>query len=268
MNIRRMSIRELQAMIASVDVERYPEIIALLRNDPRGGVQRIVGLCEARLTERQKDQDRLIGMYSFERQVWAMGYRRVVGLDEAGRGPLAGPVVAGAVVLPREIYLPGLDDSKRVPEKRREELFELIREKALAVGVGMVNPEGIDEENILRASYLAMERAVEDLRTIPDYLLIDAIKLPSVSVPQTSIIGGDALSASIAVASIVAKVTRDRYMIEMDRLYPQYGFAANKGYGTPEHRQALVRYGPCPIHRLTFAPVREAARTREEVAGA
>jgi ribonuclease HII len=207
-------------------------------------------------------------MYSFERQVWAMGYRRVVGLDEAGRGPLAGPVAAGAVILPREIYLPGLDDSKRVPEKRREELYKIIRERALAVGVGMVDPEGIDEENILWASYLAMERALEDLKMSPDYLLVDAIRLPSVSAPQTPIIGGDALSASIAAASIVAKVTRDRYMVEMDQLYPEYGFAANKGYGTPEHRQALERYGPCRIHRLSFAPVREAARTRGEMAGA
>lgn len=268
MNIRRMSIKELQAMIASVDLEQYPQIISSLRDDPRGGVQRLVALCETRLAERQKDQDRLLGMFSFERQVWAMGYRKVAGIDEAGRGPLAGPVVAGAVILPREIFLPGLDDSKRVPEKRREELFELIKGKALAVGVGMVNPDGIDEENILRATYTAMERAVADLKDVPDYLLIDAIRLPSVSVPQTPIIGGDALSASIAAASIVAKVTRDRYMIEMDRLYPQYGFAANKGYGTPEHRQALERYGPCPIHRLSFAPVREAARGKEGVAGA
>jgi ribonuclease HII len=256
-NIKKMSLKKLQNLMNERGPEIYPEIIQVLGQDPRGGAQKLVRYCQVKLEEWQRERERLSRMFSYERQVWAMGYRLVAGLEEAGRGPLAGPVVAAAVILPGEAYLPGLDDSKRLSARRRQELYELIRERAVAIGIGMVHPEGIDEANVMMATYKAMVKAVNHLAVSPDYLLIDALHLPGVTHPQSPIVGGEGLSCSIAAASIVAKVTRDNHMIEMDRLYPQYGFAHHKGYGTAEHREALEKYGPCPIHRKTFGPVRE-----------
>lgn len=252
-----MSLKKLQNLINEQGPEIYPEVIRILGQDPRGGAQKLVRFCQMRMEEHHKEKDRLARMFSYERQVWAMGYKLVAGLDEAGRGPLAGPVVAAAVILPGETYLPGLDDSKRLSPKRRQELYEMIREQAIAVGIGMVHPDGIDEANVMMATYKAMVKAVHDLKIPPDYLLIDALHLPGVTQPQAPIVGGEGLSCSIAAASIVAKVTRDEFMIEMDKEYPQYGFANHKGYGTAEHREALEKHGPCPIHRRTFGAVRE-----------
>lgn len=176
----------------------------------------------------------------------------ICGIDEAGRGPLAGPVVAAAVVLPKDCRILYLNDSKKLSEKKRDLLFDQIREKAVAYGIGMAGPGRVDEINILRATYEAMRQAVEKLGIVPDILLNDAVTIPGLDITQVPIVKGDAKSVSIAAASILAKVTRDRMMAEYDKQYPVYGFAKHKGYGTAAHIEALRRHGPCPIHRMTF----------------
>ena len=206
----------------------------------------------------RKTQEQLIAQYHemsyYENQLREKGYRYIAGLDEAGRGPLAGPVVAGAVILPpdTELVIPGVDDSKKLSSLRRGKLLEEIKEKATAWAVGIVDVETIDQINILQATKKAMKQAVEGLQAAPEVLLIDAVELAQVSLPQQPLIHGDALSVSIAAASIVAKETRDAMMIALDSLYPEYGFASNKGYGSAQHIAALRKYGPCPIHRRTF----------------
>lgn len=196
-------------------------------------------------------------LYAFESQVRRQGYRIIAGLDEAGRGPLAGPVVAAAVILPHGAEISGLDDSKKLTPARREAVLEIVREKALAIGVGMADHEAIDRINILQATLAAMHSAVANLHLAPDFLLIDGINTIPVNIPQKTIKKGDSLSASIAAASIVAKVTRDRLMEEYDLLYPGYGFASHKGYGAATHLAAIAALGPSPIHRRTFRGVRE-----------
>ena len=193
----------------------------------------------------------------FELEARRRGYRRIAGLDEAGRGPLAGPVVASAVVLPTRCRLIGCDDSKLLTESEREELYLAIVQRAVGIGVGSATEEEIDRLNILEATRLAMLRALAGLRPQPDCLLIDAISLPQCTLPIRSIIKGDALCMSVAAASIVAKVTRDRLMVEYHRQYPHYNFLSHKGYGTEEHLKQLAAHGPCLIHRRTYAPVAE-----------
>jgi len=200
-------------------------------------------------------QGRLEDFRRLEERLRASGYKSIVGLDEAGRGPLAGPVVAAAVVLPEGFDLEGIDDSKKLSSEKRERLFERILESALSVGVGKILSEGIDQEDILKATRRAMKEAVLQLQPPADFLLIDAVHLEALDLPQRSIIKGDTLSVSIAAASIVAKVTRDRLMLEFGRLYPQYLLEQNKGYGTPDHLESLRKYGPTPIHRKSFRPV-------------
>ena len=199
------------------------------------------------------------GLYSFEREAWSQGFRLVAGVDEVGRGPLAGPVVAAAVILDPARRIPGLRDSKLLTEAERERLAEEIRIRALAVGVAEVDAPTIDRINILESTRLAMREALALLDTPPELVLIDAVRLPPLGYPQRAIIKGDRRSASIAAASIVAKVHRDRLMAEWDRHYPGYGFAEHKGYGTNTHQAALRRYGPCPLHRMRFVNVRRAA---------
>lgn len=193
----------------------------------------------------------------FETEARRCGYRLVAGLDEAGRGPLAGPVVAAVVILPRRCLLQGLDDSKQVAEPDRERLYGEITRRALGVGIGSASEREIDALNILEATRLAMGRAIRALAPLPDFLLIDAVLLPSVSLPQRAIIKGDGLSVSIAAASIMAKVTRDRLMLDYHRRYPQYNFQAHKGYPTAEHLRLLAEHGPCEIHRRSFRPVQQ-----------
>lgn len=200
----------------------------------------------------------------FETEARRCGYRLVAGLDEAGRGPLAGPVVAAAVILPRRCQLAGLNDSKQLTEMERERLYDEIRQRAVGIGVGQASEREIDAMNILEATRLAMSRAIQALPAMPDYLLLDAIELSAVSLPQRAIIKGDTLSVSIAAASIVAKVTRDRLMGDYHRQYPQYNFQAHKGYGTAEHLRMLAAHGPCAIHRRSFRPVGEAATAAEQ----
>ncbi len=198
----------------------------------------------------QKEQERMYELFAYEREYAA--YQAICGIDEVGRGPLAGPVVAGAVILPKDCDILYINDSKKLSEKKREMLFDEIMEKAVAVGIGIVGPERIDEINILQATYEAMREAISKLEVQPDLLLNDAVKIPGVTLPQVSIIKGDAKSASIGAASIIAKVTRDRMMMEYDFIFPEYGFAANKGYGTAVHIEALKKLGPTPIHRRSF----------------
>ena len=190
--------------------------------------------------------------YSWEQKAKEQGYSLVCGIDEAGRGPLAGPVYAAAVILPDGLELPGLNDSKKLTEKKREELFSLICEKAVAYGIGCASEQEIDEINILQATYLAMRRAVEELPVPAEYALVDGNRMPPLAIPGETIVKGDASSASIAAASILAKVSRDRVMKMMDEVYPQYQFSKHKGYGTKLHVEMLREYGPSPIHRKTF----------------
>ena len=197
-----------------------------------------------------KERERLEGMRSFEHQY--EGYGAVCGIDEVGRGPLAGPVVAGAVILPTDCEILYLNDSKKLSEKKRELLYDEIMEKAVATGIGVISPARIDEINILQATYEAMRMAISNLKVQPSVLLNDAVTIPLVEIPQVPIIKGDAKSVSIAAASIIAKVTRDHMMVEYEEIYPGYGFASNKGYGSAQHIAALKELGPTPIHRRTF----------------
>ena len=209
------------------------------------------------LISAETEAERLHRMQRYERMAYQDGAEYVAGVDEAGRGCLAGPVVAAAVILPGEWTLPEINDSKQLTSSQRDKLFPLIREQAVSVGVGIIPATTIDQVNILQATYLAMEQAIAALDPTPQYLLLDAVTLKNVPIRQRGIKKGDSLSISIAAASIVAKVTRDRLMVEYGKQYPQYGFADHKGYGTKQHRHAIVTHGPCPIHRKTFRKVKE-----------
>lgn len=195
-------------------------------------------------------------MKEFENELYNNGINFIAGIDEVGRGPLVGPVVTAAVILPKDFYDERINDSKKLTEKKRELLYDVIMENALSVGIGISSPEVIDEINILNATKKAMIEAINNLSIKPEHLLIDAVKL-DIDIPQTSIIKGDAKSQSIASASIIAKVTRDRMMLELDKKYPMYDFKHNKGYGTKKHIEALYKYGPLKEHRKSFAPVSE-----------
>ena len=209
------------------------------------------------MTEKEsKDRQRVAALYEYERQAREEGFNLVAGVDEAGRGPLAGPVAVAAVILPKEIYLPYLNDSKKLSEKRREILFDMIKEQAVAYSVVFVDKNTIDRENIYQATQNGMYDAILKLNPKPDKILIDAMPLEKLPIPHLSIVKGDAKSASIAAASILAKVTRDRFMREMDAIYPEYGFKNHKGYGTKAHIEAIKKYGPCPLHRETFEPIK------------
>ncbi|MBP3420737.1 MAG: ribonuclease HII [Lachnospiraceae bacterium] len=220
------------------------------QNDERSGVVALCNQAVKRMAAYEKEVARMEEMFTYERQFAA--FTAICGIDEVGRGPLAGPVVAGAVILPKDCDILYLNDSKKLSAKMRDKLYDEIMEKAVAVGIGYASEKRIDEINILNATYEAMREAIEKCGIKPDILLNDAVTIPGISVKQVPIIKGDAKSASIAAASIVAKVTRDRLMEEMDEKYPGYGFASNKGYGSAEHIAALKKIGPCEIHRRTF----------------
>lgn len=198
----------------------------------------------------EQERQRIYEISAYEREY--EGYEYICGIDEVGRGPLAGPVVAGAVILPKNCDILFINDSKKLTEKKREELYDVIMEKAVACGIGMVSPERIDEINILQATYEAMRLAIHNLSVRPTLLLNDAVTIPEVDIKQVPIIKGDAKSISIGAASIIAKVTRDRLMVQYAEIYPQYGFKSNKGYGSKTHTEALKKYGPTPIHRRSF----------------
>lgn len=245
------SIRDIKEEFqTAVDLETKEKLAQSYQTDSRKGVQDLIARVYREKEKLQSELERLEGMKQFEKKY--ADYTAICGIDEAGRGPLAGPVVAGAVILPKDCSILYLNDSKQVSASRRDELFDEIQEKVIASAVGIVSPQRIDEINILQATYEAMHQAVEGLRVTPDLLLVDAVTIPAMPMKQVGIIKGDAKSVSIAAASILAKVTRDRMMVEYDALYPEYGFAKHKGYGSQMHIEAIREYGPCPIHRRTF----------------
>ncbi|MCR5254331.1 MAG: ribonuclease HII [Acetatifactor sp.] len=234
---------------ASSDNE-LPELIKEFENDDRKAVVTLVEAAKKRLQKLEIEKKRIEKLWEFERKY--PDYEFICGIDEVGRGPLAGPVVAGAVILPKDCDILYVNDSKKLSEKKREELYSIIEEKAISAAVGFASPERIDEINILQATYEAMREAISKLSPAPDLCLNDAVKIPGIDIKQVPIIKGDAKSISIGAASIYAKVTRDRMMVDYDYVYPEYGFASNKGYGSAEHIAALQKYGPTPIHRKTF----------------
>ncbi len=250
-----MKIQEIKAAYQTLDPDDEPmlqQFIHTYGTDERSGVQTLVEQTKKKLAQLETEYVRSEKMLAFERKYHAIGSRYICGIDEVGRGPLAGPVVACAVILPEDEMLLYLNDSKQVPRKKREILYDIIREKAVAYGIGVVSEKRIDEINILQATYEAMRMAIANLKVQPDLLLNDAVRIPEVDIKQVPIIKGDTLSASIAAASIVAKVTRDRMMVEYDKVYPGYDFASNMGYGSAKHYAGLDKLGPCGIHRRTY----------------
>ncbi|MCM1179612.1 MAG: ribonuclease HII [Clostridium sp.] len=245
-----MNIGEIKDLLKNAKTEELPALIERFANDERTGVKKLVAGAKKRIEAFDKEVERTYRMKEYERKYDNCRY--ICGVDEVGRGPLAGPLVAAAVILPKDEDIYYLNDSKQLSEKKREQLFEEIMEKAIAVGIGFADEKCIDEINVLQADYVAMREAIRKLRVKPDILLNDAVTIPEVEIAQVPIIKGDAKSVSIAAASIVAKVTRDRFMIEMDQKYPGYGFAGNKGYGSAQHIARIKEAGPTPIHRRTF----------------
>ena len=245
-----MKIGEIRDLLQAAENQMLPDFIARFESDERSGVRQLVQRAQKRLDALEKERERLMAMHQYEEQYKEC--QAICGIDEAGRGPLAGPVVAAAVILPKDCEILYLNDSKQLSAKKRELLYAEIMEKAVSVGVGYAPPQRIDEINILQATYEAMRQAVNKLSVCPDILLNDAVRIPGLSMQQVPIVKGDAKSVSIAAASIIAKVTRDRLMMEYDKAMPQYHFAANKGYGSAEHIEALAVYGASPIHRRSF----------------
>ncbi|WP_072449154.1 ribonuclease HII [Blautia sp. Marseille-P3201T] len=244
------SIQEIKEKFKNTSLQELPALCEIYGADERKGVQKLVEQGQKRVLALEKEKERLKQMREFEHKYEHLGY--ICGIDEVGRGPFAGPVVAGAVILPPDCEILYVNDSKQLSEKMREQLYDEIMEKAVSVAVGYASPQRIDEINILQATYEAMREAVSKLEVTPQILLNDAVTIPQITIPQVPIIKGDAKSISIAAASIVAKVTRDRLMREYDRIMPEYGFASNKGYGSKEHIEAIKKYGPTPIHRRSF----------------
>lgn len=244
------TISEIKKELELAEESLREELLIEYAKDTRSGVTALVRRYEKEKEKLEQEKVRIEQMKVYEKQYDHVGY--ICGIDEAGRGPLAGPVVAGAVILPKDSKILWLNDSKKLSAKKREELYDVIMKEAVAVGVGYASPARIDEINILQATYEAMREAISKLRMKPQILLNDAVTIPGVEIPQVPIIKGDAKSVSIAAASIIAKVTRDRLMIEYDKIMPEYGFAAHKGYGAQSHIEAIKKYGPSPIHRKTF----------------
>lgn len=244
------SISEISALIKNAEISELQEILDEFKTDERSGVIKAVQSGMKRIEALENEKKRIYALSEYERKYADFGL--ICGIDEVGRGPLAGPVVAGAVILPKDCDILYINDSKQVPEKMREKLYVEIKEKAVACAVGHASAQRIDEINILQATYEAMREAIKLLGVEPDILLNDAVTIPGVNVKQVPIIKGDAKSISIGAASIYAKVTRDREMAEYDAMYPEYGFAKHVGYGTAAHIAAIKEFGPCPIHRRSF----------------
>ncbi len=243
-------IGEIKEELNRYSAENLTGFIEKYKNDPRFGTAKLVETAKKRYEKLLAEKARIETLKKYEKEY--DNYTYICGIDEAGRGPLAGPVVAGAVILPKDCRILYINDSKKLSPKKREELYDVIMEQAVSAATGMTDHERIDEINILQATYEAMRKAVKKLVPQPDLLLNDAVTIPGLSIKQVPIIKGDAKSISIGAASIIAKVTRDRLMDVYDEMYPQYHFKSNKGYGTAEHIAALKKYGPSPIHRATF----------------
>ena len=244
------SIKDIKIKLEEAGIEELESIMTDYVDDDRSGVINLLKKSKKRIDDYNRELARIDALKEYERKYSDCAY--IAGIDEVGRGPLAGPVVAGVVILPKNCNILYINDSKKLSEKKREELYDIITKEALAFATAVVSPQRIDEVNILNATYEAMREAIGKLKIKPDILLNDAVNIPGVDIKQVPIIKGDAKSISIGAASIIAKVTRDRMMVEYDKLYPEYDFASNKGYGSAKHIEALKKYGKCPIHRDSF----------------
>lgn len=253
--MEKLAIAEIERILADITDQSNPFILQL-EQDERKGAQASLAKWKRKREQERKLKDKFFEMTAFEQKYRAQGFQAIAGVDEVGRGPLAGPVVAAAVILPEDFYLPGLNDSKQLSEKKRQEFADIIHSKAVAVGLSMIHADEIDKINIYQAAKKAMNLAIASLNQTPDAVLIDAMKL-ELPFASESIIKGDAKSISIAAASIVAKVARDEWMKELSGQYPAYGFAQNMGYGTKEHTEAIQKFGVTPYHRKTFSPIKE-----------
>lgn len=246
----RKSISEIGTIFKQADMKMLPAFIDEYDSDERNGVKKLVERARKQIADFEREKQRMYEMFSYERKYDK--YEYICGVDEVGCGPLAGPVVAAAVILPKNCDILYLNDSKKLTENKREELFDEIMKKALCVGIGFASPERIDEINIRMADFEAMRMAISKLSIAPEFILVDGYKIGGTDIEQEAIVKGDSKSASIAAASIVAKVTRDRLMKQYDEVFPGYQFSSNKGYGSSEHIQAIKKLGPTPIHRKTF----------------
>lgn len=251
-------VQAIKKYLLGLEPDIPEDLLNALAVDTRKAARQLARLALKRRLRALQEKERLQNLLLFEKELYDQGYRFIAGVDEAGVAPLAGPVVSAAVILPRNYTLEGLNDSKKIVNgRKRESLARQIKQDAIAWSVGMSEAGEIDRLNVYRSTLLAMKRAVEGLSQKPEYVLVDARTIPHCPFPQKAIIHGDALCASIAAASIIAKTTRDALMIEMDRIYPGYGFAGHKGYPTPAHLKILKLHGPLPVHRRSFAPVRD-----------
>ncbi len=249
--ISSLTVKQVKNKVAQLSLDEAQQMIMILEADDRKSINRIANKIKKEVAAVKKEENRIKKLWAYEKEI-TENCSIVAGIDEVGRGPLAGPVVCAAVILPKDAELIGIDDSKKVKREDRERLFKAIEEKAIAVGIGICDEKIIDDINILEATKLGMKKAIEDLDSKPEFLLIDALTLDDIPIRQKGIIKGDSKSISIAAASIVAKVTRDRIMYAYNEKYPEYGFLTNVGYGTKEHREALKAIGPTPIHRKSF----------------
>lgn len=252
MELEKLSVKEIDQRIKEIHVLNYPQYIPQLLKDKRQSINKIGNRLQKAYEKYNEDYNRVMNLWKYEKEIFKRGYTLVAGMDEAGRGPLAGPVVAAAVILPKDLFIEGINDSKQISKGKRDAIYEIIQKEAIGIGIGLVDNETIDKINILNATKLAMKKALKKIQTPPQYLLIDALELTDIAIGQTPIVGGDSKSISIAAASIVAKVFRDRAMEEYGALYPEYDFHRHKGYPTVKHYEAIKKYGVTPIHRKSF----------------
>ena len=249
-----MTISQITELLSTPNITA--ELINNLKQDPPITVGRLLAKWQQKQENELREKERIQKLYEQERLLESCGYQFIAGVDEAGRGPLAGPLVVGAVILPIGYHLPLINDSKKLSAGQRDKLYDQIKEVAIATASIIIDIDTIDHLNIYQATVFGMYQAIERLSPQPQAALIDAVPLPDLAIPSVSLIKGDAISASIAAASIIAKVERDRIMLELDEQFPHYGFAKHKGYGTAEHMKALQQYGPSPVHRQSFEPIK------------
>lgn len=260
MDISQLKVAQIKALLMAAETD-VPQLLEAMEHDKRVSVQKEAAAFMRRKVREEEERERLLQMYAYETQYYNENIYHVAGIDEAGRGPAAGPVMVAAVILPPYWECPGLNDSKKVSPAKRELLYDKIMEEAVAVSCIAKSEKEIDALDIYHATQQGMYDAVAALKVRPEKVLVDAMPLPDLAIPHRSLVHGDALSASIAAASIIAKVTRDRLMVAYDKEYPEYGFAVHKGYLTQAHMDALQQYGPCPIHRRSFEPIKSMVQT-------
>lgn len=256
-DLTHLSVREIQERFVHSAQLPSAMILARMQRDPRAAVRRLCHILKKKREREKKERLRISALLNFERVLWESGAQHVAGVDEVGVGPLAGPVVAAAVIFPPGVEILGIDDSKRLAAQTREQLAVKIRQQAVGIGIGIAEVEEIDRLNVYQAGILAMRRALETLPVRPDHVLTDARTIPGITVPQNPFHRGDGINFSIAAASILAKTYRDHHMEDLDQRYPQYGFARHKGYGTPQHLRAIRKYGPSPVHRRSYHFIEE-----------